>query len=82
MNKQWNELRNSGLLWWINRQLHLFGWTIVYEFDDEGKLEDVYPSKVSYRGFHREAEEKGFANLTKHLADNAPELLKAFEEDS
>lgn len=27
--KSWNEFRNSGLLWFTNTILHMFGWAIV-----------------------------------------------------
>lgn len=27
--KTWEEFRESGMLWWVNRMLHLLGWAIV-----------------------------------------------------
>ena len=72
----WNEFRETGLLWWINRGLHLFGWAIVVECDvDTGEVEKVYPARVSYRGFESSSEERGFYILTKHLNDTAHHLM-------
>lgn len=72
--KTWDEFREAGLLWWINRTLHLFGWVIVVEVDDEGKVNNVYPARCKYRGFARELEEEGFKDLSKHLKDNIDEI--------
>ena len=33
--KSWEEFRNSGLLWWINKTLHMFGWAIVVNIENE-----------------------------------------------
>ncbi len=66
----WDEFRTSKLLWACNRWLHLFGVTIVLETDESGEVVDVYPARVSYRGFSREVEEEGFTGLHGWLADN------------
>ena len=50
--KDWEEFRSSGLLWFINRTLHLFGWAIVFDYDDKTKeLKEVYPARCKFRGF-------------------------------
>ncbi len=75
--KGWEEFRSAGLLWWINRGLHLFGWVIVCSYDsDSGELTEVYPARCKYRGFAAEDEEAGFIALSRHIKDNAEELLK------
>ena len=33
--KTWKEFRESGLLWFINTILHMFGWAIVVDVDME-----------------------------------------------
>ena len=68
--KTWSEFKESGLLWWINRMLHLFGWAIVIEMDANGEINEVYPSHCSFRGFSDDVEDRGFKNLTKHMSDN------------
>ena len=67
--RSWEEFREAGLLWWVNRALHLFGWTIccVVADDGTGQVTDVYPAHCTYRGFTREAEVEGFNKLTGHL---------------
>ena len=78
--KTWSEFRDAGLLWWINRSLHLFGWAIVFEVDeDTQEVTSVYPARVEYRGFQYASEEKGFVKLTKHLKENIDELVKDVE---
>lgn len=67
--KSWEEFRNSQLLWWVNRSLHLFGWAIVLKQNDNGKLE-AFPAKVNFRGFTQEREEMGFIKLTDYLIEN------------
>jgi hypothetical protein len=70
--RPWSEFRDSGLLWWVNRGLHLFGWALVYAWEDgsgEGEPDIVYPARVPYKGFGREQEEAGFERLEAHLRD-------------
>lgn len=52
MNKRmkWEQFQDAGLLWWVNRILHLFGWSIIFK-QDGGELIEVYPVRTSYRGF-------------------------------
>ena len=62
--KNWKEFKDIELLWWLNRSLHLFGWAIVLEVDDEtDEVVKAYPKKVEYRGFSEDAEERGFNKL-------------------
>ena len=72
----WQEFREAGLLWWVNRALHLFGWAIVVTVDDNNEVTSALPMKVPYRGFEVGSEERGFKRLTQHLADNMPVLLE------
>lgn len=74
--KSWDEFRDSRLLWWVNRSLHLFGWSIVMEFDNKGKVNDVYPARVKFRGFDPDIESAGFSGLTQHLQDSMRELVQ------
>lgn len=73
--RTWDEFRASGLLWWVNRALHLFGWAIVVEMED-GEAIDAYPAKVEFRGFEQQDETEGFQKLTNHLAEEAPRLVE------
>lgn len=72
----WKMFMDVGLLWFVNRSLHLFGWAIVLETVPDGSVVGAYPQRVKYRGFAREMEEERFADLTAYLASVAPELEK------
>lgn len=73
--KSWEEFRESGLLWFINQTLHLFGWAITYEFED-GKVTRVYPARVRFRGFSGELNDKGYQKVSKYLKENIEVLEK------
>lgn len=77
----WQAFRDCGLLWWVNRGLHLFGWAIVLEFGNGGEFIAAYPARTIFRGFDEQSETNGFRALTRHIADNAPSYLKDVEEE-
>lgn len=82
MNKKsWEQFRNTGLLWFINSTLHLFGWSIVMEMNDEGKVTSVYPARVSYRGFPEEDNTNGYSRVTSYLKENIDDLDKEINKD-
>ena len=74
--RTWKEFQEAGLLWWINRILHTFGWAIVFVVEGSGEISDVYPARVKFRGFDAKDEEAGFIALTKRIAADMPELLE------
>ena len=74
--RDWKEFRDSGLLWWINTMLHTFGWAIVFEFDDNKNITNVYPARVKFRGFGDKQVEEGYQKVSKYMIDNADELYK------
>ena len=74
MNKKnWEEFRNTGLLWFINSILHLFGWAIVYEMED-GLIKEVYPARVKYRGFDEKTNSEGYLKISQYLESYISEL--------
>lgn len=80
--KSWLEFQQAGLLWFVNRLLHVFGWAIVFEVDEEDqtKIEGVYPARVRFRGFITELEEKGFRRISEYMISHAPALLEEANE--
>jgi len=75
--KTWEEFRESGLLWWINRIIHTFGWCITVTIDeDTKKVSGCYPERCSFRGFGLESEEKGYEKVTKYMKDNSEQLYE------
>lgn len=71
--KTWDEFKNTRLLWWVNRTLHLFGWCIILEMD-KGIVSSVYPARVTFRGFNAETEEKGYLELSEYLKNNINDI--------
>lgn len=78
--KSWEELRNAGLLWWINQLLHTFGWAIVYDLKDDGTISEVYPARVKFRGFGEKQITEGYQKISQYMKDNINELLKEASE--
>lgn len=72
--KEWREFRESGLLWWINTTLHMFGWAIVIQVEPDGSIYTVYPARVKFRGFNENTNTDGYQKVTKFLKDNIEEL--------
>lgn len=70
----WEEFRNTGFLWFVNRLLHTFGLAIVITMD-KGKVLDVYPARVRFRGFSEKSESLGFLRVTKYMRDHLDELV-------
>lgn len=73
--KSWDSFRDTGLLWWINRTLHLFGWAIIFDYEKDlatgqKKLVDVYPARCHYRGFSTQDDTNGFIVLSKYCREN------------
>lgn len=79
--KSWKEFRDSKLLWWINRQLHLFGWVLVAEVNNKGLITDIYPARTKFRGFREEDETEGFKKLTEYIEKEIPNLLEDIKEN-
>lgn len=71
----WESFVDAKLFWWVNRSLHIFGWALVREVDENGKITRVYPAHCRFRGFSQDVEERGFEGLTKHIAENTQRLL-------
>lgn len=76
----WEDFQSAGLIWWVNRALHLFGWALAYESDAEGRVIRVFPARCRYRGFPEDVEAKGFQQLTEHLQTNMPALIRDVKE--
>ena len=79
--KSWEQFRNTGLLWFINSTLHLFGWAIVMELDDDGKVTSVYPARVSYLGFSENDNTTGYRRVTSYLKENIDDLDKEMNKN-
>ena len=74
--KSWQEFREIGLLWWVNTILHMFGWAICFDFNDNGELNEVYPARVKFRGFGEKQVEEGYRKISQYLKENIETLHK------
>lgn len=79
--KSWNEFRDIGLLWWINMILHTFGWAIVVQIDDNGKVTDVYPARVKFRGFDETSNTQGYQKISKYLKESIKDIEEEVNQD-
>ena len=83
--RSWKEFKDSGMLWWINGLLHVFGWAIMYRYNnaDDKELGEpmfVYPVKVGFRGFDERVNEEGYKKITRYMAKEAEKLLHDVED--
>jgi hypothetical protein len=72
--KSWSEFSSSGLLLIINQLLHIFGWALVFEFDN-GEVKAVFPARVKFRGFDNKDVEANYIKVSQYMKDNAEILL-------
>lgn len=71
------EFQESGLLWFLNTILHVFGMAISWEYSEKDNIDQLY----IYRGFSEETNSDGYKKVSKYLANNIPELLNAFKDN-
>lgn len=77
--RSWKEFQDSGMLWWVNRVLHLFGWAIALNMDN-GEVIEAFPARCKFRGFSEEDEDEGFQKVTKYLSENIRDLKEDTEQ--
>ena len=77
--KTWAEFQKTGLVWFVNRILHVFGWVIVLNCEADGSIAEVYPARVKYRGFETDAEERGYEKIARFMRDNSEALYDEAE---
>jgi hypothetical protein len=71
--KEWPEFRSTGLVLIVNQILHIFGWALVFEIEND-KIKNVYPARVKFRGFDNKSTDEAYQKLSKYMLDNAKEL--------
>ena len=77
--KSWEEFRATGLLMFINSFLHIFGWSIVMNIENE-KVTSVYPAQVKFRGLSEESQTKAYNKLTYYMKENCNKLYDDITE--
>ena len=78
--KTWLDLRKTGLLMFINSFLHIFGWCIIVELDDDGNFQRAYPARTKWRGFSSDAIDRAYKNVTHAMKEDIDQLIKDIEE--
>lgn len=73
--KTWREFQSAGLLWFVNTILQVFGWSIVFELDeDRTNGIEVYPVRTKFRGFSDDSVRAGHIALAEYLKKNVKDL--------
>lgn len=68
--ENWKRLQESGMLWFINRQLILTGVELVVETDESsGEVVAAYPRPAEDIDFTPERNARGIRQMKEHLAD-------------
>ena len=68
------EFVDTGALWWINQQLHLFGLAIAYDITEDGEYKNFRPCRCQFRGFGEKQNDEGYAKLTSWMANMGHDL--------
>ena len=74
--KSFKEFRETGLLLFVNQFLHIFGWALIVEVNENNEETDFYPARCKFRGFGEKNTTRAYQRVTKYLAQNIPDLLK------
>jgi len=70
--KTGKEFRETGLLWFINTILHLFGWAICWDTETD----ELYAARCKFRGFTEDNNDKGYQMVSEYLKNNIEVILK------
>lgn len=73
-DKSIEEFRNSGMLWFVNSIIHVFGWAIVIEYDNKKQAIRMYPARTKFRGFDEKSNTEGYIKISKYMKENAEDL--------
>ncbi len=76
VRKTWTEFKNSGMLFFANLILQVFGWSIVIIISDDGDFLDAYPARTKYRGFSEESMNRGYLKISEYMRDHCDELVR------
>lgn len=66
------EFKDSGMLWYINQQLHLFGMALTWN----SETDEIKPAITKFRGFGQMTNDEGYKKISEYLRDNIVDLEK------
>jgi hypothetical protein len=78
--KSWEEFRETGLLVFVNSFLHIFGWCICVNLDDNGNVTETFPSRTSFRGFSEDVNDRAYNKLAKYISEFGSIAVKESED--
>ena len=79
--RDWSEFRSTGLIVFINQILHIFGWAIVFEIEED-VIKNVYPARVTFRGFGKFITDEAYRKISKYMLENVGELNNEISKNS
>jgi hypothetical protein len=59
-----------------NQFLHIFGWAICVDIDEDGKVKECFPSRVKFRGFAEKNTSAAYEKVSKYMVENASQLYE------
>jgi hypothetical protein len=71
--KDWSEFQRTGLVLIVNPILHIFGWALVFEIEND-EIKNVYPARVRFRGFDNQDTSEAYQKISKYMLENVKEL--------
>lgn len=74
--KTWKEFRDTGLLWYINTIMQVFGWSLVLKLNDAGEIGICYPARTKFRGFTEDVVTKNTINLNEWMIKEGKILIE------
>lgn len=72
------EFQDTGMVWYLNQQLHLFGLALVVKTNKDG-TQQLTPCECKFRGFDENTIENGYKNLTKYIEQNMERIKQDIE---
>lgn len=70
------EFQDSGMIWYLNQQLHLFGMALVIKTNEDG-TQQLLPCECKFRGFDVNTNDEGYKKVTEYMEKN----IDRFKED-
>lgn len=72
--KTWKEFRDTGLLVFVNQFLHIFGWAIAVNVNEDGEVTEAYPVRTAFRGFSEDITDKAYEKVSYYMREHANEI--------
>ena len=76
----WTFLEETGILWYINTVISVYGVCIVIKRDKNGKRPRAVPIRTRFRGFADVVNDQEIVKLTRYIASVWPALLEEVED--